>query len=110
MIRALGSALALLAVLLASALITGATLAGTPGAGPTHGANRVTIRVPQDEPTLDTAIEASRPGALILLDRGTYQGDAIVPETKPGITIRGVDRNAVVFDGEDVRSNAIFVE
>ena len=70
----------------------------------------MTIRVPQDQPTLDAAIEASTPGALILLDRGNYQGDALVPETKPRIRIRGVDRNAVIFDGQDLRSNAIVVQ
>ena len=110
--RTLRPAFAPLAMVLASFLTTGATLASTPGAGPTGGTTGVgvTIRVPQDRPTLDAAIEASTPGALILLDRGTYQGDALVPETKPGIRIRGIDRNAVIFDGQDLRSNAIVVQ
>jgi len=68
------------------------------------------VRVPQDVATLQEAVDASSPGDLILLDRGTYPGAIAVPENKPGLTIRGVDRNAVVFDGEDVRENAIDVE
>jgi hypothetical protein len=69
-----------------------------------------TIRVPQDQTTLAAAIDASTPGTVILLDRGTYPGGDIVPEDKPGITIRGVDRNEVVFDGEDERANALVIE
>jgi len=65
------------------------------------------IRVPTDAPTLEVAIERSKPGDLILLERGTYPGAIVVPETRPGITIRGVDRNEVVFDGANVRADAI---
>ena len=81
-------------------------------AGPVRAAalSEPTIRVPQDQPTLEAAIEAATtPGTLILLDAGTYDGEVIVPEGRPGITIRGVDRNTVVFDGEDVREDAIEV-
>jgi parallel beta-helix repeat protein len=69
-----------------------------------------TIRVPQDVPTLDGAVAVAGPGTVIVLDRGTYPGGVIVPAHRPGITIRGVDRNEVVFDGENVRQNAIEVE
>jgi hypothetical protein len=68
------------------------------------------IRVPQDQPTIEDAIDASTPGTLILLDRGEYPGNVVVPEGKPGITIRGVDRNEVVFHGHDQRYNAIEIE
>jgi hypothetical protein len=68
------------------------------------------IRVPQDQPDLPRAIEAARSGDVILLDRGTYPGDVVVPGRVRNITIRGVDRNAVVFDGADVRKNAIHVQ
>jgi hypothetical protein len=69
-----------------------------------------TIRVPQDQPTVQAGVNAAQPGDVVLLDRGTYKGAVDVPETKPGITIRGVDRNAVVFDGGNVRDDAIDVE
>jgi hypothetical protein len=67
------------------------------------------IRVPQDQPNIQRAIEEARPGDVILLDRGTYPGDVVVPADVRDITIRGVDRNAVIFDGDDVRENAIYV-
>lgn len=68
------------------------------------------IRVPQDLPDVQSAVEAAQPGEVILLDRGTYPGGVIVPEEVRGITIRGVDRNAVIFNGGNVRENAIYVE
>jgi hypothetical protein len=63
--------------------------------------------VPADAPTLEIAIDEAQPGDLILLDAGRYPGDVVVPEDRPGITIRGVDRNTVVFDGENQRENGI---
>ena len=67
------------------------------------------IRVPQDAPTVPAAVAAAAPGDTILLDRGTYPGGVIVPKSKPNLTIRGVDRNAVVFDGADTQDDAIDV-
>ncbi|HUG30356.1 MAG TPA: right-handed parallel beta-helix repeat-containing protein [Candidatus Limnocylindria bacterium] len=68
-----------------------------------------TLNVPAEYPRLEDAIAASSPGDVILLAAGTYPGDVEVPEGKGDITIRGVDRNTVIFDGEDVRRNAIDV-
>src|ERR671936_1399331 len=67
------------------------------------------IRVPQDVPTIPAAVVAAAPGDTILVDRGTYPGGVVVPEDRPSLTIRGVDRNAVVFDGQDARDDAIDV-
>src|ERR687884_983227 len=67
------------------------------------------IRVPQDAPTIQAAVAAAAPGDTILVDRGTYPGGVVVPEDRPNLTIRGVDRNAVVFDGQDARDDAIDV-
>lgn len=77
--------------------------------GPLRAADGRTLHVPGDYPRLDDAIAASAPGDVILLAAGTYPGDVEVPEDKGGITIRGVDRNTVVFDGENIRKNAIDV-
>ena len=66
--------------------------------------------VPDDYPTIEAAIGASQPGDVILVGAGGYPGGIVVPEDKPGITIRGVDRNAVVFYGENRVANAIEVE
>ena len=68
------------------------------------------LHVPTDYPTIDAAIAASAKGDVILLAAGTYDGGISVPDDKGGITIRGEDRNTVVFDGGGVRSNAIEVE
>jgi hypothetical protein len=90
------------------ALLVAAELA--PVTGTANQAATRTIRVPQDVATLQAAVDASAPGDLILLDRGTYPGGIVVPEGKPGITIRGVDRNEVVFDGRDIDVNAIDID
>jgi len=68
-----------------------------------------TIRVPQDAPTIQAAVDAAAAGDTILVDRGTYPGGVVVPASKPNLTIRGVDRNAVVLDGAGTRDDAIDV-
>jgi Right handed beta helix region len=45
----------------------------------------------------------------VLVDRGSYPGGYVVPRDKHDITIRGVDRTAVVLDGENARRNGIVV-
>jgi pectin methylesterase-like acyl-CoA thioesterase len=72
-------------------------------------ASSSTIRVPQDVATIKQAIARAKPGDTILLDRGTYPGGNVVPRDKHDITIKGVDRNGVVLDGEDTRQNGIVV-
>jgi hypothetical protein len=85
-----------------------APLPGLAGAaGPSAAASD--IRVPEDVPTLRLAIDQAAPGDTILLSAGTYDGGNVVPREKHDITIQGVDRNEVVFDGADRRKNAIVV-
>jgi Right handed beta helix region len=67
------------------------------------------IRVPQDAATLQLAIRKAKPGDTILLDKGVYPGGNVVPVAKHDLTIAGVDRNHVVFDGDDRRKNGIVV-
>ncbi len=64
-------------------------------------------RVPKSYPTIQAAVDAADPGDLILLDRGIYREEVTV--TTPSITIRGVDRNETIVDGEFVRGNGVAV-
>lgn len=57
-----------------------------------------TINVPDDYPTIQAAVDAAEPGALILIAPGTYHEAVVV--TTPELVIRGLDRNEVVLDGE----------
>jgi pectin methylesterase-like acyl-CoA thioesterase len=66
-----------------------------------------TLNVPADYPTIQSAVDAANPGDLVLVDRGTYHESVEV--TTPGITLRGVDRNEVVIDGEFQRPNGVSV-
>ena len=70
---------------------------------------RQAIRVPQDEPTLAAAVAAAHPGDTIVVDSGVYAGGVTIPKAKSNLTIRGVDRNAVVLDGGDRQHNGIVV-
>jgi hypothetical protein len=100
--RRLLASLALL-VLASGALAPAVAAESAPPAG------RI-LRVPADFATVEAAIAASISGDVILLAPGVYPGGVEVSEDHPGITIRGENRNTVVFDGEDVRANAIDVE
>lgn len=87
---------------LASAVVAVAATAAT-------GASGSEIRVPQDVATVPLAIARAQPGDTIVLSAGTYPGGYVVPEGKDDITIRGVDRNAVVLDGAGRRKDGILV-
>ena len=63
--------------------------------------------VPQDYPTIQAAVDAADQGDLVLIDRGIYLEEVEV--TTPGLTIRGVDRNDVIIDGEMQRANGVKV-
>ena len=95
------------ALLLASALLAGSCSSSDPD-GPS-GATRSVIHVPADAPTPLAAIQMSKPGDLILLAVDTYPGGLTVPKDHPDITIRGEDRNGVVFDGGDQGSDGITI-
>jgi hypothetical protein len=83
------------------------SLAVTVPAG--HSAPAAEIRVPEDAATLQLAIAQARPGDTIVLAAGTYPGGVVVPAAKRDLTIRGVDRNEVVLDGENRRAHGILV-
>lgn len=95
------------AVLIASvlALLAAGCAGGTPQATPTGSAD--VVEVPKDAATITEAISLVREGGLVLIDPGTY--DESVTVDKADVTVRGTDRNAVVIDGEGLRSNGIQV-
>lgn len=70
-------------------------------------ASGVTRAVPGRYATIQAAVDAAGPGDLVLIDSGTYREEVTV--TTPSLTIRGVDRNAVIIDGEFIRPNGINV-
>ena len=92
---------------LLAALALGTSLVLPPAVA---SADQHTLRVPTDFPTLEAALAAATKGDVIVLAAGTYDGDITVPEGKGGITIRGTDRNTVVFDGGGIRHNALEIE
>ncbi|MEZ5138113.1 MAG: NosD domain-containing protein [Acidimicrobiales bacterium] len=71
------------------------------------GGDLEAIRVPQDYETIQEAVDNAAEGDLVLVDEGTYN-EAVTVET-PDITIRGVDRNKVILDGEFELENGIRV-
>jgi plastocyanin len=70
-------------------------------------ASGVTRRVPADYPTIQAAVNAAKPGDLVLISPGVYREEVKV--TIPSLVIRGTDRNQVIIDGEFRRPNAISV-
>jgi hypothetical protein len=77
-----------------------------PVAPPAPGTGR-TIAVPRDHPTIQAAVDAARPGDLILVAPGVYP--EAVRVTTPYLTIRGLDRNRVILEGDFERPNGIHV-
>jgi plastocyanin len=64
-------------------------------------------RVPDQYPTIQSAVDAADPGDLVLVGPGVYREEVTV--TTPSLTIRGLERNATIIDGEFVRGNGIAV-
>ena len=66
-----------------------------------------TIEVPADHETIQDAVDAAAPGDLILVSPGVY--NEAVNVATPELTIRGLDRNEVILDGEFQLDNGIRV-
>jgi plastocyanin len=66
-----------------------------------------TLRVPDRYRTIQAAVNAARPGDLILIAPGLY-GEAVTVTT-PGITLRGRDRNGVILDGRFTHATGVKV-
>jgi parallel beta-helix repeat protein len=78
------------------------------GESPRRDAPRV-LRVPSQYPTIQAAVTATHPGDLVLIARGVYRESATVDDEHPRIVLRGVDRNDVVLDGGNRRSDGIAI-
>ncbi len=76
----------------------------TGGAAP--GADGV-LQVPEEFDTIQAAVDAAEPGDLVLIAPGVYH-EAVDVETDE-ITIRGLDRDGVVLDGQLELDNGIRV-
>jgi len=66
------------------------------------------LRVPEDYPTIQDAVDAAVPGDIVLIAEGVYN-ESVSVETD-NIVIRGVDRHGVVLDGmhsEDLANGII---
>ncbi len=68
-----------------------------------------TVRVPEDQPTIQGAVDAANPGDLILVGPGVYREAVEIGADKPYLTIRGLDRDETILDGEFERANGIMV-
>jgi hypothetical protein len=74
------------------------------GTGSTGG-NGHTLRVPAQYPTVQKAVDAARPGDLVLVSPGVYHEAVTV--TTHDLVIRGLDRNTTVLDGDFTKKNGI---
>ncbi|MCJ7438480.1 MAG: pectinesterase family protein, partial [Acidimicrobiia bacterium] len=87
----------ILAILAVLALIAGSLAATVPA----HAASDDgVIRVPTDEKTIQGAVDASKPGTLILVSPGVYKEAVVVGPAHKNIVIRGLDRATTIVDGE----------
>ena len=59
-----------------------------------------TIRVPKDEPTIQLAVDAAKPGTLVLVAPGVYNEAVTVGPKHHDIVIRGEDRATTILDGK----------
>lgn len=85
------------------ALAAGALLAGCSGGSQER--DPAVIRVPADEPTIQRGVDAARDGDTVLVSPGTYREQVKVG--RPGVVIRGENRNGVVLDGANRLDNGI---
>jgi hypothetical protein len=103
----------LIALALAVAMLAaGCSSSSKSGGGASNGR---TLKVPGDYKTIQAAVDASKPGDLVLVAAGVYhEAVDVTPDAKKqtnphDITIRGVDRNAVILDGQFKLENGIRV-
>jgi plastocyanin len=64
-------------------------------------------RVPAQHVSIQAAVDAAKPGDLILVAPGIYREEVTI--TTPSLVIRGLDRNTTIVDGEFIRPNGFNV-
>jgi plastocyanin len=72
-----------------------------------QGTKSGTLHVPADYPTIQAAVDAAKPGSLVLVAPGVYKEAVTV--NNPGIVIRGESRKNTILDGEFTRDNGFKV-
>jgi plastocyanin len=89
---------------------TGGPVIGAPaGTGSTTGSGGPVVRrVPAAYPTIQKAVNAARRGDVVLVSPGVYREQVTV--TTSDITIRGLDRNKTIVDGEFTRPMGFLVQ
>ncbi len=83
---------------------------GTTGCGgekpaPATRDTPTTISVSRDKGTISAAVAKAKPGDIVLVAPGVYH--ETVEIKTPRVTLRGLNRNTVVIDGDVVRPNGI---
>lgn len=68
-------------------------------------ASSMLVTVPDDAPTLSAALDAVSAGGMILLRPGVYNEQLVID--KEDVTIRGLDRDTTIIDGESQRPYGI---
>lgn len=80
---------------------------GSPEREPLPAGPAGAVRVPQDAATIQEAVDVARPGGSVLIWPGVYREAVVV--TTPYLTIRGLDRNDTILDGDFRLANGIHV-
>ncbi|WP_374947514.1 nitrous oxide reductase family maturation protein NosD [Agreia sp.] len=75
--------------------------------GANGGAAPAVLTVPTDAKTIADAADRIAPGGLILIEPGVYT-ETVSIDTED-VTLRGLDRNAVIIDGEGLRPEGVVV-
>ena len=89
-------------------IVDSSSSTGTIGAAiRTYKAPPNILRVPEDFFTIQTAVDAAKPGDMISIAQNTYH-EAVEVHTA-NLTIRGRDRNGVILDGNFKLSNGFKV-
>ena len=83
-----------------------ALVVGTASCGADDSVERVVV-VPRDFATIGEAVSNARPGTTVEISPGTYHETIEVGVAR--VTIRGMDRNSVILDGQHQLANGILV-
>ncbi len=80
---------------------------GSPTATTNGGERGGVLRVPGEYPTIQAAVDAAKPGSLVLVSPGVYKEAVTV--TTDRLVIRGLSRSGTFLHGGLVRANGIKV-